>query len=84
MRIIEACRERKAMIDLTGVHLQKGESAREKIQKNGFLFDFQSFVVEQCIKKDVKFCFGSDAHNLNGVGSPYEYYEKLSLFSQKN
>ncbi len=77
LRIIEACRERHAMIDLTGVHLQKCESADDKIAKNAFLVEFQTFVIRECIKRGVFFCFGSDAHSLNGVGSAREYYNRL-------
>ncbi len=77
LRIIEACRRRHAMIDLTGVHLQKEESAGDKIAKNGFLVDFQTFVIRKCIKRGVDFYFGNDAHSLRGVGSTSEYYKLL-------
>ena len=76
-RVIDACRSKNAMLDLTGVHLSAGETVEERLKKNGFLVDFQRFVIAECRKNGVAFYAGSDAHSPGGVGGASEYYRYI-------
>ena len=75
-KIIEACRKKGSMIDITGVHM-KTDTVAEKMAKNGFMVDFQRFVLNECKKQGVYTLYGSDAHSLASIGNAYEYYERL-------
>ena len=75
--LLLACKEREAIVDLTGVHVHAGKTADEKINNNGFLFDFQRFVAEECGRMGVAAYYGSDAHNLCAIGAEMAYYHKL-------
>ena len=76
-RVIEVCREKGVIIDLTGVHLRPDESVSERFALNGFWVDFQRFVISECVRLQVPFHFGSDAHSLSGLGSAHGYYESI-------
>ena len=75
-KVIAACAEKNAMLDLTGIHL-KGKTAREKAESNGFLFPFQQYVVEACRKHGVAAYPGSDSHRLKKIGADMAYYDLL-------
>lgn len=75
-KVIAACAEKNAMIDLTGVHM-KGQTAREKADSNGFWFAFQQYVVETCRKHGVAAYPGSDSHRLKKIGTNLVYYDLL-------
>ena len=75
-RIIDACKKKGTMIDITGVHM-KTDAVAEKMQKNGFMVDFQRFVLDECKKQGVLTLYGSDAHSLASIGNAYEYYKEL-------
>lgn len=77
LRVIAACKEKGAMLDLTGVHLQRGETVEERLSKNGFLVEFQRFVADACRKSGLLFFGGSDAHSPGGVGGLTEYYNAI-------
>ena len=74
--IIDACRKKGTMIDITGVHM-KNDTVEEKMIKNGFMVDLQRSVLSECKKQGVYTLYGSDAHSLASIGNAYEYYEKL-------
>lgn len=76
--VIQACKKKDAIIDLTGVHLRQDEPVAERIALNDFLVDFQCFVLRQCIETQVPFYFGSDAHSLRSIGASHAYYEYIS------
>ena len=76
-RVIAQCKKSNAMIDLTGVHLGKGETVDERMTKNGFLVDFQRFVVEECRRMNVSAYWGSDAHGLSHLGESHDYYLRM-------
>ena len=76
-RVIETCRRKNVMMDLTGVHMRADESVLERIARNGFLVDFQCFVIQECLRLQVPFYFGSDAHSLNSIGSARMYYDHI-------
>lgn len=75
--VIHACRENNVMMDLTGVHLHPTESVSHRIELNGFLADFQRFVISECLAKHVPFYYGSDAHSLSALGGSHGYYESI-------
>ncbi len=75
-RIIDACKKKGTVIDLTGVHM-KTDTVAEKMAKNGFMVDFQRFVINECKNKGVYTLYGSDAHSLASIGNAYEYYKEL-------
>ena len=74
--VIEACRERRAILDLTGVHT-KVDSVEEKMRKNGFLMEFQYFVVDLCREMGVPTVSGADSHSLSAIGRSRRYYDAL-------
>lgn len=74
-RVITACKQKNVLMDLTGVHMHAQEKAAERIQKNGFLVDFQRFVVRECLLLGVPAYRGSDAHSLSGIGRTDPYYD---------
>ena len=76
-RVISQCKRSNALVDLTGVHLGKGEAVHERMIKNGFLVDFQRFVMWECHKLDVSAYWGSDAHSLSHLGESHDYYLRI-------
>ncbi len=76
-RLISVCKEANAMVDITGVHLQKSQSVEDKIKNNDFLVDFQRYVIQECERMCVATYYGSDAHSLAAIGGSAEYYRKL-------
>ena len=82
-RVIAACRETGALMDITGIHPTPGETPDEKCKRDGFLFDFQRYVVMQCRKYDVPAYPGSDAHELRKIGEAAEYYKRLMDYREK-
>ena len=77
MGVIEACRKTKSIMDLTGVHLQKGESVAERWQKNDFLTELQATVLSHCKREKILALAGSDAHRLEAIGRSEAYYRFL-------
>ena len=75
-RVVEACLSRGTILDLTGVHT-KVDTVEEKMKKNGFLLDFQRFVVALCREKGVSVVSGADSHSLSAIGRSRAYYEAL-------
>ena len=75
-RIIDACKKKGTVIDLTGVHM-KTDTVAEKMDKNSFMVDFQRYVVNECKNKGVYALYGSDAHSLASIGNAYDYYKEL-------
>ena len=82
-RVVEACKRNNALIDLTGVHLGSAETVTHRIQTNGFLVDFQIYTVCECMRQNVGFFFGSDAHRLGGVGAERGYYDHILDLASK-
>ena len=82
-KVIDACRKKQAMVDLTGIHL-KNETPSHKREKDGFLYDFQRWFIEECERNSVRTLLGSDAHALHRVGNSLVYgeiYQKIWHFS---
>ena len=75
--VISQCKRSHSMIDLTGVHLGRGETVDERMDKNGFLVDFQHFVMEECAESGVLAFWGSDAHGLSHLGESHDYYLRI-------
>ena len=76
-RVVEACKRNNALIDLTGVHLGNAETVAHRIEINGFFVDFQVYTVCECVRQNVGFFFGSDAHRLEAVGAERGYYDRI-------
>jgi len=57
--------------------LSAARAVEERLQQNGFLVEFQRFVVDECRKNGVLFFGGSDAHAPQGVGGAREYYRAI-------
>ena len=76
-QVISACKNADALIDITGVHIGKGQSVADKMKNNDFLVDFQRYVVQECGRMGVAAYYGSDAHSLSSIGSCADYYRKL-------
>jgi histidinol phosphatase-like PHP family hydrolase len=55
----------------------KTDTVAEKMDKNGFMVNFQRFVINECKNKGVYTLYGSDAHSLASIGNAYEYYKEL-------
>lgn len=77
LELIETCRVKGAAMDLTGVQMLEGDTVSDKMAKNGFMVDFQCFTVDSCKQNGVNFAFGSDAHSLSAIASPFDYYNAL-------
>ncbi len=75
-RVVEACRKKAAILDLTGVHM-KADTVEQKRAKNGFLWDFQRFTVKKCLDSDVFLVAGADSHRLSAIGRSRGYYDAL-------
>ncbi len=75
-KVIAACAEKNATLDLTGVHV-KDQTAEEKIRQQGFWFEFQRYVVDSCRKHGVGAYPGSDSHRLKKLGTNLSYYDLL-------
>jgi len=61
--VLDACEKTGAMLDLTGIHFTDC-TAEEQRRKDGFLFDYQRKVMEECDERGIVWCVGSDAHRL--------------------
>ncbi len=76
-RVICACKDAGALIDLTGVHMTSTQSVADKMKNNDFLVDFQRYVVQECQRIGVPAYYGSDAHSLDSIGGCADYYRAL-------
>ena len=76
-RLISACKEKGAMVDLTGVHMGQNQSVDEKMKNNDFLVDFQRYAIRECARMGVTAYYGSDAHELSLIGDSAQYYRRL-------
>lgn len=79
-KLLLACAETKTMLDITGIHLMNGTTAKEQPIKDGFLYEFQKFTLEKCLEYDIPFCSGSDAHNLPRIAECKLYEEIFSEY----
>jgi histidinol phosphatase-like PHP family hydrolase len=75
LSVIDACVKKDALIDLTGIH-HDNMTHKEKIEMDGFFFDFQRWFIKKCQEKGVMVFPGSDAHWLPDVGAVH-YYKNL-------
>lgn len=73
-RVLSACAQTGAMVDVTGIHL-KDETPAHKREKDGFLHAYQTWFLQQCAEMGVKAYPGSDAHSLSGLGASRCYGE---------
>lgn len=76
-QLLSACKSANALVDLTGVHMTKTQSVADKIIDNGFLVEFQKYVVSECRKMGICAYYGSDAHSLSSIGRTIDYYKAL-------
>lgn len=77
-KVIAACKQTGAMVDITGIHLLN-ETPEEKKVKDGFLYDFQRWFLHRCRDEQVPFFPGSDSHSLLGIGSSRCYQQLFAL-----
>ena len=81
-KVIDSCSRCGALIDITGVHLSHGQTTETKLLSNGFMADFQVFVLRECRKRGVIPLYGSDAHGLSGIGGAIGYYDAIKRMVQ--
>lgn len=74
-RVLDACAQTGAMVDLTGIHCGKLSDA-EKRAADGFLHGFQTWFIAECRRRKVIAVPGSDGHGLGAVGD-VAYYRTL-------
>lgn len=79
-KLLSACADTKTMLDITGIHLMNGTTAKEQPIKDGFLYEFQKFTLGKCREYDIPFCSGSDAHNLPRIAECKLYEEIFSEY----
>lgn len=72
--ILDVCQRKGAMLDLSGIHFTEC-TAEEQRRKDGFLYDFQCWVMEECRARKIPFGVGSDAHRLLKIPYVSEYKE---------
>lgn len=66
-RVTAACKAANAMVDVTGIHLTRGETPAHKREKDAFLGEFQQWFLTGCAAGDIPTYPGSDAHSLEGI-----------------
>lgn len=78
VKVIEACKQKKAFIDITGLGL-KDITVEQKKQKDGFLYNFQKEFIADCKAAGVSVFPGSDSHKLTKVGKVSYHYTALDI-----
>lgn len=71
-QLLQTCQQKKTILDITGIHLMSC-TAQEQKEKDGFLHEYQCYVLNRCKQLDIRFCAGSDAHNLNTISDVAAY-----------
>lgn len=77
-KVIDACKRSNALLDITGLRFPN-MTVEDKKKKDGFLYEFQKHVIDQCALSDVPALPGSDAHTINQIGEVSYYYEAFRL-----
>ena len=72
--ILDVCQKRSSMLDLSGIHFTEC-TAEQQRRKDGFLYNFQCWVMEECRRRGIPFGVGSDAHRLLKISYVSEYKE---------
>lgn len=77
-RVMEACQQTGTIIDITGIHCGN-MSFEAKAKADGFFFDFQTWFISQCRKRNITMVPGGDTHALEMLHESlyYSIFENL-------